>query len=70
MVKVFPGIAQFSDCANLICTYEEGEGGGGSIDIWGGEGMKKKGAPATGWHFWGSEFFTITSSNLVRLKNL
>ena len=35
MVKVFPGIAQFSDCANLICTYEEG-GGGGSIDIWGG----------------------------------
>ena len=35
MVKVFPGIAQFSDCANSICTYEEGGGGGGSIDIWG-----------------------------------
>ena len=31
MVKVFPGIAQFSDCANLICTYEEGEGGGGGF---------------------------------------
>ena len=35
MVKVFPGIAQFSDCANLICTYEEGEGGGGP-SIFGG----------------------------------
>ena len=42
MVKVFPGIAQFSDCANLICTYEEG-GGGGSIDIWGVNEWKRKG---------------------------
>ena len=29
MVKVFPGIPQFSDCANLICTYGEGEAGEG-----------------------------------------
>ena len=33
MMRVFPGIVQFSDCDSLICTYGGGEGG--SIDIWG-----------------------------------
>ena len=33
MVRVFHGIAQFSDCDNLICTY--GGGKGESTDTWG-----------------------------------
>ena len=32
--------------------------------------MKKKGSPATGWHFWGSDFFTLTSPNLVRMERI